>query len=157
MIDLLIVTLLLEFIVGRPCLLSHDPRVVKLLLQGSQLVRELLIFCVYFRYFRQQTQVEHVLGAKLMPLSLKFVKRLFHPKPDEKISNKLVRSLCVSILALLALGGEQTNSLTVCFIPEHLVVLNLVDCLNALLLEVLGGCRDFSHRTVAELRVAHQI
>ena len=98
MVNLLVVSLFAQFVVGRPRFFSDDSSFVKFILQNGQLVGQLLIALVDLRNLRQLGDVEFASGFKFVPLGLELVKSLLHAEFDKEIAKELVGFLNASLV-----------------------------------------------------------
>ena len=89
MVDLLEVSLFTQLVVGRSCLLRDNPRLVQLLLEHCQLVRQFGVLSVDFGDLGQARGQSSVCLV-LAHLLLEGLERAPHPKLNEEVSDELI-------------------------------------------------------------------
>ena len=89
MVDLLKVTLLAEFVIGRPSLFSNDSGLVQLFLKLSQFIGQLGVFAIDLGDLRQGSG-QATVSLVLAPLLLECLQSAAHAKFDKEVSNELI-------------------------------------------------------------------
>lgn len=105
-VDLLEITLLPQFIIGRASLLGGYPGLVKVLLEHSELIAERAIGPVDLGYLRQPALIKLPFGLEFEPLLLELLESAAHPKLDEEVAEELIRAL--------GLVGADRGRIVVC-------------------------------------------
>lgn len=98
MVNLLVVSLFAQFIVGGPRFFGDDPCFVKFVLKYGQLIGKLLVALVDWGDVRQLRDVELPSGLQFVPLGLELVESLLHAKLDKEVAEEFVRLLNASLL-----------------------------------------------------------
>jgi hypothetical protein len=86
MVDLLVISLLPEFIISRAGFFCDNPSLIELLLKYRQLITQFLVLLVDLRDLGHDVLIQLSHSFQLIPLGLKLVQGSLHSEFDKKVS-----------------------------------------------------------------------